>query len=100
MNSDIDMSPGFAYVDFWAVHTFYGVNSVSWCAVRFIEFHDLVSEKGSRGRCAGEEDIYPKNKILLNGLAIKQAYLGTRITADGKLGTKIKCRIAMAKQAV
>ncbi|UYV82845.1 K02A2.6-like [Cordylochernes scorpioides] len=49
MNSDIDMSPGFAYVDFWAVHTFYGVNRVSWCAVRFIEFHDLVSEKGSRG---------------------------------------------------
>ncbi|UYV73967.1 hypothetical protein LAZ67_11001633 [Cordylochernes scorpioides] len=48
MNSNIDLSPGFAYVDFWAVQTFYGVNSVSWCAARFIEFHDLVSEKGSR----------------------------------------------------
>ncbi|UYV69423.1 hypothetical protein LAZ67_6003537 [Cordylochernes scorpioides] len=42
------MSPGFAYVDFWAVQTFYGVNSVSWCAARFIKFPNLVSEKGSR----------------------------------------------------
>ncbi|UYV80925.1 hypothetical protein LAZ67_19002198 [Cordylochernes scorpioides] len=39
---------GFVEKDFWAVQTFYGVNSVSWCAARFIEFHDLVSEKGSR----------------------------------------------------
>ncbi|UYV84631.1 Transposase [Cordylochernes scorpioides] len=47
--------------DFWAVQTFYGVNSVSWCAARFIEFHDLVSEKGSRGRTISR-------RLVANGL--------------------------------
>ncbi|UYV82371.1 amt-3 [Cordylochernes scorpioides] len=42
----------FTHVDFWAVQTFNGVNNVSRCAARFIKFHNLVSEKGSRAGCA------------------------------------------------
>ncbi|UYV66838.1 hypothetical protein LAZ67_4003042 [Cordylochernes scorpioides] len=70
MNSNIDMSSGFAYVEFWAVQTFYGVNSVSWCAARFIEFHDLVSEKGSRV-VWDSENLYRRQADLLVELGYK-----------------------------
>ncbi|UYV67512.1 hypothetical protein LAZ67_5001026 [Cordylochernes scorpioides] len=74
INSNIDMTPGFAYVEFWAVQTFYGVNSVSWCAARFIEFHDLVSEKGSRdGPPSGLPEVQPGRLCSLDGAVRERA---------------------------
>ncbi|UYV61738.1 hypothetical protein LAZ67_1006230 [Cordylochernes scorpioides] len=94
MNSDIDMSPGFAYVDFWAVHTFYGVNSVSWCAVRFIEFHDLVSEKGSRDASMyGIGDNSLEKPLGEVDITFSPHYSNMLFTAKALILNKITCNL-------